>query len=219
MGAPTVLAGFRLLLARPGELTRQYAAGRRAPHPLLLFLFANLLLLATLPIAGMTGLARPLRQHLYAAAYSDLARDAVRQKFIGQDSVEFGRFESRFDARSELLGKALVILLVPLLGAALHLARSWKGERFSIHVVFATHFMTLAVVACTILGLVPRAGETAVQAILALATAAWLYPALRRAFGDGAAAALARAAFLTVTFIGLLAVYRFLLFFTVLYSV
>lgn len=225
---------FAALLRRPGLLTREYMQGRtvRWLHPLQLFLLANLLFFVTLSFTGITGLSNPLRSQLDQQFYSELARDAVRDRFLAMDSVQFSSFEARFDLASEVQAKSLVILLVPLFAALLFLTRAWKREPGVQHIVFATHFLAFALLLFILIGVLlratawlpatwqPHVATDEVATWTAIAGAAvYLYVALRRACGDSAAGAAARAALLGIGTIALLVIYRLILFFTVLYSI
>lgn len=239
-----VPATFRALVERPGTLTRDYMAGRRRPwlSPLQVFLLANLLFFITLSFTGMQGLTAPLRMQLYNQSYSETAREAVRERFLAMDSVDYAVFEARFDYASEQQAKSLVILLVPLFAVATWLTRWWQRGQGARHLVFAVHYLSVVMVLLVVMGALVRilqlaalVGESVgaralgaparllseqvfTLAVLAV-LAAYLFFALRTAYGDGRLAAGVRAIGLAAVTVLLIVFYRLILFFTVLYTV
>lgn len=225
---------FGALVRRPGLLTREYMDGRtvRWLHPLQLFLLANLLFFLLLSATDVRGVATPLRMQLEQQFYSELARDALRDRFLEMDSVAFPAFEARFNLASEVQAKSFIILLVPLFAALLFVTRAWKREPGVQHIVFATHFLAWALLLFMLIGLLLRAtawlpaawqpyvatDEVATWTAI-LGAAVYLYLALRRAYSDGVIGAAARAALLGISYMALLVLYRMILFFTVLYSI
>lgn len=229
--------GYRsigLLIGRPGELTREYMAGRRVPylHPLQLFLLANVLFFISLSFTGIQGLTSPLRSQLYEQSYSGLAREMLRERFLEQDSVAFQRFEARFDLASEVQAKSLIIVLVPMFALLLVLTRFWKREPGVQHLVFSTHYIAIVMLAFMLIGLVARIvsmapppwpqrllSDAVFSTLLVALSGSYLFGAFRRGYGDTAGPALARAGVLALATIVLIVTYRLLLFFTVLYTV
>lgn len=214
---------FQTLLLKPGTLTREYVRGGRLRylHPLQLFLIVNLLFFLVLSFMPVPGLSTPFRTQLYQQAYSGAVRTAVRDRFLEMDSVAFQQFESRFDRRSETQAKALVILLVPLFALLLWLTRCWhRGESMMQHAVFSTHYVTVLMLIVLVVGALSRLLPAGILPwILLLSCTSYLYPALRHAYDDTPTAALGRAGALGTATLLLVMAYRFILFFTVLYTI
>lgn len=223
-----------LLFRRPGVLSREYLAGRRRPylHPLQLFLLANLVFFLTLPFTGTNGLSSPLRSQLYDQVYSELARDAVRARNLAADSTDFRSFEVRFDQAAEVQARTLVIILVPMFAVVLFLTRAWRREPALHHLVFSLHYMAVVMIGLVGLGLAIRivrripaiapallGSEWPLGSVLLLAFAGYLYAGLRHSYDDAPVPAAVRGLVLAASTVLLIMLYRFILFFTVLYTV
>lgn len=83
---------FRLLFTRPGQLTRDYMAGRRGGRlgPFQLFIAANLIYFFVQPYSGFSGFNTPLFSHMDRQFYSEPAN--IREVVVGE-------IDERIDAR------------------------------------------------------------------------------------------------------------------------
>ncbi|MEO8502261.1 MAG: DUF3667 domain-containing protein [Acidobacteriota bacterium] len=223
---------LRALIARPGELTRQYVAGRHVPYmaPLQLFLVLNLVFFLALPWVGWNVVTTPLSVHLHHEPYSALAQRMVDWRLAR--GAEAAVLEQSFDHASKVQAKSLVILMVPVF-ALLSAVVLWRWRRsFVEHFVFALHFYAFWLLfQIVVLGLVARAmivlkafghtfGNGRIDDLTALATlvllAGYLYLALRNAYTRRGASLIAYALALAAGSFVVLQVYRFLLFLTCL---
>jgi hypothetical protein len=231
----TLLRTVRGLL-RPGFLTHEYFAGRRAPYmkPVQLFVFINVVFFL---FAYRNGLLQyDLRQYLDYGPLRGLSTRMVDAR-LAERGVTLAAYGARFDAVIEDQKKTLMLVLVPVL--ALLLQGIFRRRYYVEHLVFSTHFFAFflvfltAVVAAlrlTFLGvraalgstprwLAPLGGETGLTLMLGLGTGVYLTRALRRCYGQSARAAAATAIVLAVAVLGLLVVvYKNALFFTTFYA-
>lgn len=155
-----LLRSLRALLLQPGRLSRDYLDGRRRTwmSPIALFLLTNVLYFV-LPY-GVTDFNLPLHNHLQGQPHSALTRDWVESRVKSRDaaaraswadSPEAARppvpagytladYSRSYDARAGEVGKALILVHIPLLALGLW-AVFWRRRRyFAEHVVVATHF-------------------------------------------------------------------------------
>lgn len=173
-----------LLLARPGFLTSEYLAGRRAPYtsPIKLYLASAAIFFLLAPFAGFT-LADMLEND----------RAGVMQEALGpmlpSEPAARALFFERFDLRFQTVYTASLIASV--IGGASMLALLFRRQRrpFGAHVVFELHyisflyFVTIATGRLvTLLPPHPLAGPVLVLGVLA----PYLYLALRRVYAEPA---------------------------------
>ena len=158
------------LLFRPGLLSRDYIAGRRARwmSPVSLFLLANVLYFFA-PILNDFDL--PLRDHVSGAlvaefdpAIAELApeRRAAVAAYRGQphsrftepwvrerlaqvkrevpDAPAFETLSHRYALASANISKALIVLHVPFMALALMALMAGRGRYFAEHMVVALHY-------------------------------------------------------------------------------
>ena len=231
-----IFRSFAGLIAKPGFLTSEYCAGRRKPYlkPLQLFLFCNIVFFFLQPYTGFNTLSTPLSVHLHYLPYSRYAREKV-DEVVAARGVTLDEYRIRFDATIENQAKTLVILMIPMFALAM-LALYWREGRYFVeHLIFSTHFysfflllvpatmlLSQAVVGLARRGLtVPAAllSDFVVTTVMLLLCAAYLFPALRRVYGQGWALTTLKCLILTAGVIVVIQAYRFILFFTTFYSV
>lgn len=163
---------LRLLVRRPGLLTREFVAGRRTPYvaPLQLFLIANLLFFVLLQFGiGMdtftTDLAWHRTQPLYGATASSMIDERVgavtaregRPVGVWLDSWtdEQRELRERFNEATPRYANSMVILMIPIFAVFIRLLR--RRSLFVRDLVFSMHFyafLLLYSVALTVLVLV-----------------------------------------------------------------
>lgn len=192
------LRSLRALLLQPGRIARDWFDGRKVRwmSPLALFLFANVLFFFA---PGLTDLTLGLEMQVpepvlrqfrtpeqieanrvrggqlhsgLTAPFVERALEAARQREVDAGrEFDLDRFATEYHARSDAIGKALVIVHVPLVALALMLA-TWRSRcYFAEHVVLA-----LTLVAFTLLF---------IQVVVV--PSAWLYARVMSAFGASAA--------------------------------
>lgn len=219
------LRALWVLVRRPGLLTRDYLDGRRKRYvgPIQLFVIVNLIIAAI----GFNTFRTPLyiqeRDPPFAAQKRAIAADA--QERSGKSREEFS---SEFDRTAGLQAKTWIFSMIPVY--ALLLTVLYGFRRYYVeHLVFATHFYafmllwlfaggmsSILVLRLFRVTLTDQVMQDAVGAVIVVGLAVHLYFALRRAYGGGATAAVARALVLAALFFPVVQLYRVLLFFVTL---
>lgn len=220
-----LFATFRLLVARPGELTREYLAGRRVGYlsPLRLYLTCSVLyfflraLAPDPPVVVRTGggvktevggIALEEREEGDALATLDrLARtgSSPLERAFGRRMGNALRHQGEFGAAMRENTPRMMFVLVPLFAALAALVFRDRRMRYPKHLTFALHghaFLFLALIPT----LVPRVTRNAAISALAvaasfLAIGVYLVVAIRRVYGGSIAGALGRGALLSVVYL------------------
>lgn len=160
-----LLRSIRPLLLRPGVLTREYLAGRRAPYapPLRLFLLATLLfvgLTAVLPARGKVEVTVVQDTSKAPPPEHGGTRILLPERFPGGDSAlaqRMNRANEKAKANPEEYMRAVVanmprvfFLLLPIFALLVKLFY-WRRDRFYMdHLIFALHFHAFAFVVLTL---------------------------------------------------------------------
>lgn len=232
-----VFRSFDALLLRPGRLTVEYFRGRRKPYlkPLQLFVFCNVIFFFAQSYTGINSLTTRLHVHLNNLPYSGLARRMVDAK-LGERNITYDQYRPRFDAAIEGQAKTLVIVMVPLF-ALVTQALYWRSRRYYVeHLIFSLHFYAflLLLIAALHLGVsvvwrarhvlppnllsVVKSDDFGTFLLLAIC-GAYLFVALRRTYGQSKIWTAIKCLAFLVCIIGVIQVYRFILFFTTFYFV
>jgi hypothetical protein len=147
-----LLASFRSLLTKPGELTAEYIDGDRHRFlpPLRIFLLCNLIYFVAAASYQINVLTVPLRVQTEQMTYKNGARALLRwhldepeivSSIAGRRSQERTEtaFAVKYDAATESVGKAIVIVLIPLFALVLQGLYAGSGRYYAEHLVLATH--------------------------------------------------------------------------------
>ena len=177
------------LLFRPGRLTREYLAGRRAPYvrPLKLYLLAALLSFGVLAVWPETAVKVVVKD----PPGEEKADDVVSPPPFGIEGLDFEKALADPERFSEALTANLqraFFLLLPVFALLLKLLYLRRGILYLDHLVFAFHFHAFAFVVLTAMILIQAAGTPShVLAPVGIASWLWifvyLFLALRRVYG------------------------------------
>lgn len=191
------------LLRRPGALTREYLAGKRASQvsPLRLYLFASFVFFLAFRLVppdvsevnvyvggellrkagqteaervGTTSIRFGLTQPDGEASWFD---EYVRPKEEQLQAMEAQELVDRLYGRLRSVVPVVLVVLLPLLAGALKLLYLGTGRTYVEHLVFALHLQSFALLAVFSLGLALRLTELSGVA-LALATLLGVAPVL-----------------------------------------
>lgn len=213
-------ATFRLLLTKPGELTREYLAGRRASYlsPLRLYLTCSVLFFALKALAPDPPLA--VRAGATQVGVVTIQEDTVGATLEAIDRMTQSR-SSTDRVAGRVLGNALrhgdqtaaslrqtipnvMFVLVPIFAGLVALVFRHRRMRYPQHLAFALHthaFLFLAL----LLTLVPRVTRVAVIDALAVAAsfvaiAIYMVLAVRRVYGGSTWSAIMRSGAVAATY-------------------
>jgi hypothetical protein len=233
------------LSRRPGALTLEWLRGRRGLYirPLQLFLLANLVYFVAQPFTRYNGYNTTLNSQMHRQFYSEVLgiAETVRAE-VARRGQTMATFEAAYNAKSEILAKTLILVMVPLFGLGVALLNGQRGRPFVQHLVFALHYYTweLLFVATAFLlvysrvlqwvsaGLAASGGTLAERlgdlrggnALLFLVTELptvflllpYLYLATRRVYGGHRLACAAKALLLLFAEVAIMLFYRLILF-------
>mgnify|MGYP000889175233 FL=1 len=211
---------LRLLLFKPGEITREYLAGRRRRYvlPLRLYLTISVLVLLALRVAGSSdvkidfeGRGRDPDKSLNLTLLG--GRAGLKEGVFYCEGLPPGlchRLQARMDLDAKGLAReaaassqrfvsnlgAAMFVLLPLFAALLKLLYWPRHMRYTEHLVFALHLHAFWFLALGLL--ITQVGALAVAALVAAPAYALL--ALRRVYGGRWWALLLRATFLALTY-------------------
>ena len=219
-----LLTTFRLLVAKPGELTREYLSGHRVPYisPLKLYLTCSVvffLLRAMLPdpavVVRTGGVVKTqiggvvLEEQKEGESVAEL--DRLARSGASPLERQFGRRMGNALRHKEAFGDAMrentprmMFVLVPLFAALTALIFRSRRMHYPKHLTFALHahaFLFLALIPTLLPRVLPRTNiGSVVSAIAVLASfgaiATYLVIALRRVYGGTLRGAIARSALL-----------------------
>jgi Protein of unknown function (DUF3667) len=216
---------LKLLLVRPGQLTWDYAHGKRQPYvpALSLFLAINVVFFLAQSFSGLNVLSIPLKAHIDNQGYSSIAKPFAERR-AAQRLLPSARFEDRFNLQQETLAKATVLAMVPVFAGMSALLLRKSRQRFATHWVFSLHFyaflLLLLAVTFSLLGpclrLLKQAGwdvgnpaaDNLISGFEGLAIATYLTLASARAFAVRWWPSVVSAVVLTFTVLGALYLHR-----------
>jgi len=214
-------ATFRLLFTKPGELTREYLAGRRARYlsPLRLYLTFSVLFFA------LKALTPEPRIVVAKAGTSQVGMLTIQGDSVGEVLVEADRMAQSKKSTKRVFGRMLgnalrhgnettaslgqdipnvMFVLVPIFAGLVALVFRGRRMRYPQHLAFALHTHAFLFVAL-VLTLVPRVTRnTAVDALAVatsfLAIAIYMVLAVRRVYGGSAWSAFLRSSAIAATY-------------------
>lgn len=218
---------LRVLVTRPGELTRAYMRGARVPYlrPVQLFLLTNVVYFVWAAWVGEHVFDTPLSVHFANTNYGDWAEGLVEQRVAsrGIDAAEYAR---AFDSAASVRARTLIGAMVPMFAALLALLQHRKHRTAVEHLTFSLHLYTVLLVLAIVQRFVVQwpallwmrvtgaevAGDTLVTGFVLASLGLYCALALRRVYADGWPAAIAKSLVLSVGVLVVLALYRTLLF-------
>ncbi len=219
------------LLSRPGFLTAEHFAGRKARYmrPFSLFVLLNVAFFFVQPRTG-------LLRYDYAMYVDNDHRAALATAKQRELFLNTPHFEQVFDATVQDQKRSLLLFAVPLFALALTVLYLGSGRTYVEHLVFSVHsyafilfyvtaigtvfFLVLGRLGAALPSLWPAvrwlAQEPGLDIVLFAGIAAYLFLAMRRFYGTSTLPATLRAALMFGVFGGLLVTFRDILFYTTL---
>lgn len=230
-----LLRTARTLVAEPGRLTVAFLTGRRRPYvsPFHIFLVANLIFFLIQVLSRLEVLTVPLTEELQNKIFSGTAQRMVAHHLAGT-SLTVQSYGPIFEHAEAIYAKSLIILMLPLFGAAVGVLFVDRRMVTAAHLVFAVHYyaflmvvlaalfpvfsVLFAVLYLVGLPLHPGVLDGVVTAIEAALCAIYLAAAIGEVYHAGRIRRWLSAGVLTVATLYILYVYRFLLLVVTLWA-
>jgi hypothetical protein len=231
-----VLASFRSLLIRPGQLAADFLSGRRKSQmgPMQMFVVCNVLYFLFLPLALQLPFTSTLRMQTENRPWHVMAKRMVDAKLAARHEGS-DAYAVHFDETAHLQGHSLVMLMVPLFAVGVWALHPRGRRAYGEHLVFSFYAMGFLLLWLTVVTVpvsqIYRLGvfaewwrpdgsllEVTLDVPIALGFVAYLGAASDRVHGDGRSVAIAKAVLLIGWLVVCLTIYRFILFFTTFYA-
>lgn len=231
----TLWRTLKTLVTRPGELTAAYMRGERVRYmkPLQLFVLVSVAYFVVTGITGTRAFDTPLRLHMRDPRIGYTAQRLVIKR-AAERGMPLEAYATTFDRAATTQAKSLVIVMVPAFALLVGILELWR-RRFALqHLIFALHTYALLLIVnvaidvgpLTLMRLISRVTESldaflmdqAIGVIIIGSMSAYLYLALRRAYGDGSLSAALKTLVLVSGIVVILVAYRYLLFFTTFWA-
>jgi hypothetical protein len=143
-----LLRTLKLLVFKPGFLTKEYWTGRRRTYmrPFQLLILLNVVYFFSSALAAHWGYGArvmfpTIEDLLGYRIYSHWLSGVVQDK-LHADHISWDTYQQAFDAHLEQLAKSLVVLLVPLLALFLQLLYIRTKKLFLDHLIAAFHLVS-----------------------------------------------------------------------------
>jgi len=227
------LRTLKVLITRPGELSRAYFQGGRSRYtkPLSLFIIINVVFFFVQPHTGLFGYK--YAQYVSIPRYSLTVQDHLRK--TGEAELVYA---ARFNENLQHQKKSILIVAVPVLAAAMSLLFIGLGRTYAEHLVFSVqvYAFLLAYLAIVILGILfpivfgltwlfPNVrrlrllgGEFAIDTVLGVGLFTYVYLGLRRAYETSRTRSAISAALLSFAVVLTIIAYHTVLFYLTFWS-
>ena len=228
---------LRYLVTKPGFLSVEQLRGSRVRYarPLSLFISINVLYYFSIALVGANTFTTPLSIQLHQNDYYPGFAGREVARHLRADTSHAAGFEAKYNERTNILSKTLVILFIPIY-AAIFYGLFFRAPRyFAEHIVVATHLwsfiLLLLAIVVPVLAFVAMqwSGAPSVASFLAshdnlvsvflqVCIALYLALMLRRVYEAGYAFCATVAVVISWAFFHLVWCYRFFLFMITLHS-
>jgi hypothetical protein len=221
-----VFRTLSLVVRRPGFLSTEYFKGRRVLYmkPLQLFVFLNVVYYFSLSLFQATTFTTPLATQLHMNNYYPAYASTRVDHKLRNDRISYQALEAKYDARTNVLSKTLIFLLIPIFAFVFYALFFRKRKRLMQHFVVATHFWSfnlillgvfLPLVILALTRVLPAAilqSDAILSASLQICFAGYLFVMLRRCYGVTRWYGALTAGAIAWAFFHIVWIYRFLLF-------
>ena len=244
-----LIRSVRTLFTQPGRLTVEYLRGDRARYlpPFRLFLFCNVVYFIIVANFQFNILTTSMSAQVHDMFYHAVTERVLEQRFhlAPEPTLPDGSrdpralrdprrttIEARFNGATEGIGKVIVVVLIPIYALILLVLYAGTGRYFAEHLVFATHFVAVLLIALPAIGFAftgyqflwyyatrTVVGEGEAPFVLSIVLSFALYASLaqRTVYGGSRIATTTRTALLASTVVPIIPVFKFVLFFVTLY--
>jgi len=215
-----------LVVRRPGFLSTEYFKGRRVLYmkPLQLFVFLNVVYYFSLSLFQATTFTTPLATQLHMNDYYPAYATMRVNHKIRNEAITYQKLEAKYDARTSMLSKTLIFLLIPIFALVFYALFFRKRKRLMQHFVVATHFCSfnlillgvfLPLVVLVLTRVMPAAilqSDAILSTSLQICFAVYLFVMLRRCYDVTRWYGALTAAGIAWSFFHIVWIYRYLLF-------
>jgi hypothetical protein len=230
-----VLNTFRLLLQQPGVLAEYFLEGRRKPFmgPVQCFVVANFIYLLIQPFTFVTTFTTTMEQHMTQRDWHALATRMIEAK-IASSGLTAEKYADQFDHNAHLQAHTLLIILVPLTAVVFIVLFGRSRKFFAEHLVLSFYtnaffliWYAMSTWICAVgLRLWLLAGgrfngdiyEWIIILSIGVPFTVYLYFANRKFFAEPRSVTWIKSILLMLSYLGIITVYRFILFFTTFYA-
>lgn len=229
-----VFRSLKYLLIKPGFLTQEYFIGRRKRYlkPIQLFLLVNIAFFVFFTAVGLNPFAQPLDMVLKYdnTFFPKLAKRMVNAK-IQKEGIDKETYAQKFNARTSVISKTLLIVDIPLYAVLLLLFFRRQRRFYVQHLAFSCHVFTVyLIMAMVIIGvcllLVKTTGnrifasDMVMTAPVVLLFLVFLILSAKRFYQQRLLTVLLKSLFLIVGFVAITTqIYRTILFFVTFYTI
>ncbi len=221
------LKSIKVLVLKPGRLTREFLDGKRTSfvRPLQLFLLINVIYFFLQPFTFYNTFNTTLKIQINYLPYSAWATKIVNKK-IDDANLSYENYEAIYNQESQSIAKLGIIILVPMFAFLLKLLFLKSKKLYFEHLVFSLHFYAFSLFALytvfaflleSITPLFPEMhseffGEVVTGHFLNGIKFVYLFVALKLVYEQKWFSIAIKAFILTYVFFPLVQLYRFLLF-------
>ena len=226
---------LKLLVMRPGELSVRAIEGRSKSvmKPFQLFLVLNLVFF----LLNTSFFQWHLETYEFTSGSQPTEKLSRIQDRMSALKISPETYHERFDAKLHTNEKGFIFLLIPVLALVLELLYLGRHRYFVEHLIASTHFLSfmllflllsqvviglplLAISAIAdLMGYTISINEELTILIIFVALISYLWPALRRTYGDRAIGSLLRSLVASAAVIPLILLYREFLFWVTFWSI
>ena len=230
-----VLNTFRLLLQQPGVLAEYFLEGRRKPYmgPVQCFVVANFIYLLIQPFTLVTTFTTTMQQQMMQRPWHALARRMIEAKIASAGLTE-EKYADQFDHMAHLQAHTLLIILVPLAAIVLMVLFGRSRKFFAEHLVLSFYINAFFLIWFAMSTWICAVGlrlwllgggplnldiyEWVIILSIGVPFTVYLYFATRRFFMEPRSLTWIKSLLMMLSYLGIITVYRFILFFTTFYA-
>jgi len=219
---------LKLLITKPGQLSLNFAEGRRVSFmkPLQLFLVLNICLF----FAPENPFSLPLYNYITYKPFTTFGAKEVIADKINKSKISLKEYSIQFDEKIKSASKEFIFIYIPFYAFVFFLLFFFKKRSLAEHIVFACHFMS-AYILLTILNtflldlpfyyfsklnysqVFDNIDTLCLQVVLLF----YLFIAIRNFYKTSIVWSLISAASVSLTFILILQYYRMFLFYKIVH--
>ena len=137
---------IKTLVTRPGQLSVDYAEGRRirSMRPVQFFLVINLLFFFLVGYGNMYSL--PLNNYMTYKPFTNYNTKQIIANKLKAEKTSYKEYQQYFNAKMATESKEYLFVFIPVYGLIFYLLLFWKQKYFTTHLAFAAHFISFVLI-------------------------------------------------------------------------